>query len=313
MVRFVSRMVGTIAAATFLVFVAIEVSIKGGYQAVLLPNGNDGSPRARAIIEEFHLDHNVVVRYLYWVGDVLRGDFGRSNRRGELVVEVITHRLPITVQLVVIGMGLTVLLGIPLGLALVALRERRTGKVLNTLVSVAQSTPIYVTPLILIAFVSVRWKWLPPNGWVRISESLGGNLKNLILPVTALVLAEIGIVARIVYADVVEVLDTDYIAAARGKGLGSSYILFRHALRPASLGLLNVVGLNIGSLLSGAVVIELIFGIGGLGQQLFEATVNRDLYLLLALTGFAVVVNVVLNTLADVLMHVLDPRIRISG
>ena len=127
---------------------------------------------------------------------------------------------------------------------------------------------------------------------------------------SALVLAEVGIIARIVRADVLQVMQSDFISAARAKGLTERYILFRHAMRPASLGLLNVISLNIGSLLTGALVLELIFGIGALGQLLLESTLNRDLYVILGVTTYAVVIYVVLNTIVDGLMLALDPRTR---
>jgi peptide/nickel transport system permease protein len=130
-----------------------------------------------------------------------------------------------------------------------------------------------------------------------------------VLPVVSLVLAEFGAIGRIVRADVLRVLEQDYIVSAVGKGLSTRFILFRHALRPASLGLLNIVGLNIGSMLSGAVVIELIFGIGGLGRLLFESTITRDLNLILALTTYMVVVFVTLGAIVDILTRALDPRV----
>ena len=171
---------------------------------------------------------------------------------------------------------------------------------------------MYVTPIFLISFFAVRLRWLPASGWVRISDSLTGNLRNLILPLTALVLAEVGIVARIVRSDVLRVMQSEFIAAARGKGLTEPYVLVRHALRPASLGLLNVVSLNIGSLLTGALIIEVIFGIGALGQILLEASLNRDLPLLLGITTYAVVIYVVLSTAVDALTALIDPRTRRS-
>jgi peptide/nickel transport system permease protein len=129
------------------------------------------------------------------------------------------------------------------------------------------------------------------------------------MPVTALAFAEIGAIGRIIRADVRRVLEEDYITAAVSKGLSARFVLFRHTLRPASLGLLNVVGINIGSMMAGTVLVEMILGIGGMGQLLLQSVLSRDLHLLLALTTYMVVVFVTLNWLVDVLMRVLDPRI----
>lgn len=311
MFRLVRRLVGTIAVATFAVFLAVEISIPGGFGAVLLPNGvNRSSPRDVAIVEAFHLDSNLFVRYGHWVADILSGDFGRSARAGTPVLEVLTHRLSISLELMLAAMLLTVVIGVPLGLLAAVRSERGVGRILNAFLGLAQSIPVYLTPIFLVAIFAVRLRWLPAAGWVRISDSLWGNLRNLLMPVTALAFAEIGIVARVVRADVLVVLQQDYIAAARGKGLPTGTVIARHAFRPASLGLLNVIGLNIGALLSGAVVIEIIFGIGGLGQVLLEATLARDLYLILGLTVYMVVIYVLLSAVVDALMFAADPRIR---
>jgi len=265
-VRLVTRVVGTVAAASLLLFLMIEVSIPGGYRRVLLPNGDSNAPRALALIEDFHLDSNVFVRWFYWLIDAAQGDFGRSSRNGEEVLDTISHRLPISLQLMLFAVVLTIVIGVPLGVIAAAARKGPLRATLNSFFGLAQSIPIYVTPLFLIWFFALKQRWLPASGWTRISDSFTGNLENLVLPLIALVLAEVGIVARIVQTEVRNVMDSQYIVAAEAKGLSKNYVLFRHALRPASLGLLNVIGLNIGSLLSGALVIELIFGIGGMAQ-----------------------------------------------
>lgn len=308
--RLAVRTVTAILAASLLVFVGIEVSIPGGFRAVLIPMGDAQSARSKRFIETYHLDEHVIVRWMRWVVDAAQGDFGVSQRRGtDSVTETITHRLPISLEIVLVATFITVLLGISLGLLAVAWSHRRAGRVLDTVLSIAQSIPVYVLPLFLIAYFSVRWGWLPASGWVRISNSVGQNLKHLILPIASLVLAEIGIVARLVRSEASRMMKQDFVAAAMSKGLSPGYIMFRHALRPSSLGLLNVLGANIGSLLSGALVIEIIFGIGALGQVMLEAVVGRDLYVILGLTTYLVVVYSALNAIVDTLMHMLDPRI----
>ncbi len=307
--RLLARMVGTIAAASLFVFVLLEISFPGGFRAVAV--GTDSrSPRARRTIEEFHLDDNILVRYFYWASDALRGDFGRSTISGEQVTDILIPRFSITLEIMMVGVFLTVLLGIPLGLFAVSREGKRGGRLLTMVLGLSQSIPVYVTPIFLIWFFAVKQRWLPAAGWTRISDSFVDNIRGLILPIAALVMAEVGSVARVIRADVLRVTESDFIAAAHGKGLSERYVLFRHALRPASLGLLNVIGLNIGALVTGTLIIELIFGIGAMGQVLLESTLNRDLYLILGVTTFVVVVYVVLNTIIDAIMAILDPRIR---
>jgi len=308
------KIVTSILAVTFAVFVGVEVSIWGGFRTVVLPGGFDeSSPRAQAIIEQYHLDHNVVVRYGHWIVDALNGDFGRSTRGGVAVSEVLTHRLSISLELMLAGVLLTVLVGIPMGLWAAAWSGRRAGAIPNSILGLAQSIPVYITPVFLIWIFAVELQWVPAAGWVRLTTSLSGNLQTLFMPAMALAFAEIGIVGRIIRADALRVMQSDFVVAAVGKGLKPSYVLFRHVLRPASLGLLNVVGLNIGSLLSGAVIVEILFGIGGLGQVLLEASLSRDLYLLVGLATYLVVIYTVLNTIVDLLVFLADPRIRRGG
>lgn len=308
--RYLRRLSATIAGTALAVFLLIDLSFPGGFVATIFPSGpNPASERDQVIVEQFHLDQNVVQRWLTWMVDALRGDFGFSLRAGTPVWEVIEPRLSISGELMVVSVIATLIVGVPLGLLAAAWSRRPAGRVVDAALGLSQSVPVFVTPLFLIWLFALELRWLPAATWVRPSVSMVDHLRHLALPVMALVLAEFGAVGRIVRADVMRVLEEDYIVSALGKGLSRPYVLFRHALRPASLGLLNIVGLNIGSMLSGAVVVELIFGIGGLGQVLFEATITRDEYLILGLTTYLSVVFVTINWLVDILMRSLDPRI----
>ncbi|MEZ5377005.1 MAG: ABC transporter permease [Acidimicrobiales bacterium] len=311
--RFITRLLLTSLVATFAVFLAIEVSISGGYEAVLLPMGaNPNDPRDAAIIEEFHLDQPLVIRHAHWVADALRGDLGRSTRGGVVVTEYIGHRFTISLELALVSMLLAVVAGVPLGLMAAAADGQPSGRVLTAGLSVAQSLPVFTTATILIWVFAVKLGLFPAAGWTRISESLIGNLDGIVIPAVAIAFAEIGVIARVVRSGVVEVLGEDFIAAAMGKGLSRRYILFRHALRPGSVALLSVLSLNIPSVVAGAFVVEIIFGIGGLGQSLIEASIGRDLHMLLGLTLYTVAVYVVVSALIDLALLWADPRIRRS-
>lgn len=306
---YIQRLVITFLAGTLAVFVAIELSFPGGFRGLLIPFDEPAGGRESALIDEYHLDDNVVVRWLHWLADIVTWDWGTSTRNGQPVADLIWPRIPISIELMLAAVALMVLVGIPLGL-LSAVRGRpRTSGTLNVLFGLAQSVPVFITPIAFVWIFSVQLRWLPASGWVRISNSVADNLEHLLLPVTALVFAEVGAVARIVRADALRVMTTDYYATAIGKGLGTWYTMTRHVLRPASLGLLNVVGFNIGALLAGSMIVEIVFGIGGLGQLFVESSINRDLPALLALTSYVVVVQVTLAALVDVAMHAVDPRI----
>ena len=310
--RHLLRTVATAVAATLLVTLAIEMSIRGGLRTALIPIENPGSPRQQFLVDTYHLDDNVLMRHLHWLADAVRGDWGISTRGDTPVGDLLWPRVPISLELMLVSVTLTLAIGVPLGLWAAARSGRRSGDVLNAGFGLAQSIPVYITPVMLIWVFALQLQWLPAAGWVRLTNAPLDNLRHLVLPVAALVSAEVGIVARIVRADVMRIMTTDFYAAAIGKGLSRRYVLFRHALRPASLGLLNVVGLNIGALLSGTMIIELVFGLPGLGQVVLEATTDRDLHVLLALTTYFVVVTTTLNALVDLAMRTLDPRIERS-
>ena len=307
--RHAVRLILTVIVTTFLVTAAIEMSIPGGFRAVVIPLEAPGSERQAFLVDTYDLDDNLLSRYLHWLGDAVQGDWGISTRGDFAVGEVIRPRIPISVELMLVSVTLTLLIGIPLGLWSAARAGKPSATVLNTGFGLSQSVPIFITPVILIWLFAIQLQWLPAAGWVRLTNSPVDNIRHMVLPVAALVSAEVGIVARIVRADVLRVLRSDYVTAAIGKGLSRRYVLFRHALRPASLGLLNVVGLNISALLSGTMIIEIIFGLPGLGQVVLEATTARDLHMLLALTTYFVVVTTTLNALVDLTMLAIDPRI----
>lgn len=301
-----------VVAATFLVRAAIEISIDGGTRAVVLPNGINRSSNADLrVVERYRLDDNLVVRHAKWLGDVIQGDLGYSmDFRVDSVGELIVPRLSVTLELMVVSVVASVICGIGFGLLAVAWSGRMRGRVLTSVISLLQSMTVYVLPLWLLWFFAVGLRWLPAAGWVRPSTSILGNLQSLFLPALTLILIETGAIARIVYGDVSRVMQTDYVAAAFAKGLNRRQVLTRHALRPGSLGLLNVIGLNMGSLLAGTIIIELIFAIPGVGRLLLRAITNRDLHVLLALTGWYVLVYSLINGVVDLAMRLADPRLR---
>lgn len=308
--RYLSRLAASIAVSAFLVMLAVEVSIAGGYRAVILPLGiNENSARDVALADTYHLRDGFGLRYLRWLWELAQGDLGTSSRSGLPVTDMIVPRLSISGELMLVAVVGAVLVGIPLGLAAAAREGTATGTVIDALLSLSQTVPVFITPYFLMWVFALNLQWLPASGWVRLTNSPGLHLEHLALPAITLIFAEFGKIGRVVRADTAHVLRSDYIAAAASKGLPTSYLLIRHAFRPASLGALNVIGMSIGSLLSGAVIVELVFGIGGLGQLLLEASLSRDLYLLLGLTTYMVVIYVTLSAIVDVTMRLADPRI----
>jgi peptide/nickel transport system permease protein len=172
------------------------------------------------------------------------------------------------------------------------------------------AVPGFVLGLLLIYLFPVKLGWFRISGFTRISESLSGNLESIVLPGLTLGLAQVAIYSRLLRSDMIATLQEDYVTIARAKGLPTRRVLFGHALRPSSFSLLTLAGLNVGQLISGAVLVEFLFGMPGLGLMFVEAILGRDLFMLQGAMLFIVVAYVLINLIVDALYAVLDPRIR---
>jgi peptide/nickel transport system permease protein len=306
------RLVATVLAVTFLTFSMLEL-LPGDPVDVLLPPDANRTPELIAELrEELNLDDPFFARYFDWLGDFLSGDLGKSYITGQTVSDIIADRLPITLQLAVMSIGMALLLAVPLGI----LGAYKQGRWMDTstwaFVQVAQSIPNFIFGILLIWLFAVKLQWLPASNWNRLSDGLVDNLKTAILPASALALAQLAVFSRLVRSDMIATLQENYVLTARSKGMSDKYILFRHALRPSSLSLMTIVGINFGALLGGTVIIETLFAVPGLGFRLINAINSRDILVIQGLTVFIAVAYVVINTIVDLLYSALDPRIRRS-
>lgn len=301
----------TALACTGLVFVVLDITIDGGFRSVVFPNGlpANPTPAAQARIDQFHLDQNVFVRFGHWVWDALRGDFGRSFPNDRPVADIVIDRLPVSLELTLVSLVVILAVGVPLGVFAATSLGPRSRRVVDVFFGISQSFPYFISPILLVWIFSLQLGWLDPSGWVRISDSLTGNLRSLIMPTIVLAFSEIGHIGRMVRADVARVLGSEFVIAAMSKGLTARYVLFRHALRPAALGAVNLVGLKISGLLAGSFVVEFIFALPGIGRAMIESMINRDLYVLVGMTTYVVGVFVVVNALVDACVALMDPRI----
>lgn len=320
LLRWTGRLALSMYLSTLLVFVAIELSISGGMAGIVLGEGSgvvelgdaefEQLPSGlREQIETFSLRDPVPVRHAAWVVDAAQGDLGRSLRN-QPVQSLLTPRLSISLEIALVGLGLAIMLGIGAGLLGALLTGPAARGAHAFTISAMQGTPAFLLATIGTWFFAVRFGWLPAAGWERISSSPGGNLRHLAMPALAIALPEGGMIARVVMTSTREVLGEEYIVAATSKGLRRRQVFLRHVLRPASLTLFTQIGLVFGSLLGGVIVVERLFGIGGLGAVLFEASLNRDLHVIAAITAYVTFVIVVVRTLSDVAYRWADPRIR---
>jgi peptide/nickel transport system permease protein len=260
--------------------------------------------------EEWGFNDPILVRYGRWLGDAVRGDLGDSYVTGRPIIDEITPRLPVTGELMVVTVLLGILIGVPLGLVSGYREGSRADKVVSAVAQFGLSIPNFVLGLVLIYVFAIKLRWLPATGWTRISDSVTGNLKSVAMPAIALAVAEVAVYLRVLRSDIIGTLKENYILSARAKGLKDRFILFRHALRPSSLTLTTLIGLNIAGLITGTIVIEQLFAIPGLGRRLFSAVFQRDYMMVQGLTVLLAAAYVIINATVDFIYIAIDPRIR---
>jgi peptide/nickel transport system permease protein len=303
--------VGSLFGASLLIFFLMN-ALGGDAATVML--GQDASPEALAALRsELGLDQPLAFRYLHWVSGLLTFNFGRSYvARYDIGTEML-RRLELTVPLAVAALFVSTLIGLPLGLVAAVKRGSLVGKLLHGFSQIGITIPTFWSGIILSLIFAVYLGWLPPGGFIRPSQNFVGMLRSLILPTTALVLVESAILARYARAAILDVLSEDYMRTARSLGLGRWRAVFRHGLRNASIPLVTVIGLQFGHLIGGAVVIESVFYLPGIGRLVVDAVAGRDSLVVqstvMVLTAFVLT----LNFLTDVAYGLIDPRIRQGG
>ena len=304
------RLVATILVVSFVTFMMVNLLPGDPINALVPPESQNDQEFVEQLREEFGLNDPMMVRYANWLGDAVTGDLGKSVITSQPVAGEIWRRLPITAELALVSIGFSLFIAIPLGTLSAYKQGKRVDQSISAAAQVSLSIPNFVLGLLLIYVFAMRLQWLPATGWTRLTESVSGNIKSVILPAMSLALAEIAVYTRVVRSDMISTLQEDYILSARAKGLKDRFILFRHALRPSSLTLITVVGLNVGALIGGTVVIETLFAIPGLGKRLLDAVFQRDFLMIQGITVFVAVVYVTINTLVDIIYMLVDPRIR---
>ena len=302
---------------TFLVSLLVSSVLVFGFM-VLLPGdparvalGTNATEEAvTALRHEFGLDRPLVVQYAEWLRGLVTGDLGQSYVSRADIAPQVADRLQVSLLLVLAAMVVAVLVAIPLG-TLTALHHRRpAGVVLAALSQVGVAVPAFLVGVLLISHVSVQLRWLPANGWTPPAQDPAMFVKQLILPALSLGIVQAAVLARYVRSAILDVLHEDYLRTARAKGLRPGPALVRHGLRNASVPVMTVLGLQLATTLIGAVVVERVFVIPGLGSLMLDSVGNRDLVVVQDVVMVLVVAVLLINLLVDVLYLVLDPRLR---
>ncbi|MEZ5379462.1 MAG: ABC transporter permease [Acidimicrobiales bacterium] len=305
------RLLATLLAVSIITFGMTKLLPGDPVNAILGVDNLQDPELVEQIREELHLNDPLPVQYARWLGNAVQGDLGRSYITDQPVMTTIKERIPVTAQLAFMAVIIAVLLAVPIGVLGAYKQGKKADQISSAGVQVALSVPNFITGIFLTYLFSIKLGWFPNSSWKRLSEAgLIDNLKSAILPSVALASTQMAIFSRLVRSDMIATLQENFVLSARAKGLKDRYILLRHALRPSSLSLVTIVGINFGALLGGTVVIEFLFAIPGLGGRLLNAISQRDIMVIQGITVFVAAVYVIINTLVDLLYAVVDPRIR---
>jgi peptide/nickel transport system permease protein len=273
--------------------------------------GDQATPETVAALRrDMGLDQPLWWRYLHWLGGILQGDFGRSFRTGEPVLGAILARLPVSLELMLLAEITALAISIPLAIQCAVNSGGTFDRVVTGVAFAKLSIPNFMAAILLIYVFAVALRLLPATGYTPLEEDWLGNLRSMLLPALTLALAEWPVLMRVLRSDMIATLQEDYITMAKAKGLKQRRILFVHALKPSSLTLITVAGINIGRLIGGAVIVESVFALPGIGRLLLGAIYTRDFMILQGVVLFVAAGFVIVNFLVDMLYAVLDPRVR---
>jgi peptide/nickel transport system permease protein len=302
----------TLAAASLIVFAVLEL-LPGNPAEVML--GDTATPESIAALEaRLGLDRPAAQRYLDWVGGLLQGESAMSYAYDTPTFELIGERLVVSVPLALLAMALTVGVALSAGLY-AASHHRRAGDTgVMLLTQLGLSVPNFWLAILLILVFAVQLQWVSAGGFPGWSADDGGGLgpalSSLLLPALALAAVQAAILARVTRSSVLEALREDYVRTARAKGLGQRQVLWGHVLRNAMIPVLTIMGLQFANLITGAIIIENVFVLPGVGRLVFQAIANRDLVLVRDVVLLLAAVVVLVNFVVDVLYAVIDPRLR---
>lgn len=307
MLVLLSHFVATVLVSTIVVFLLLRV-MPGDPATVAL--GIQATPEQLDVWREMNgLNTSLFSQYIDWMGGLLRGDFGTSYVTRQNITSTVTDRLQVTLILVGSAMVIALLVAIPLG-TIAAMRQRHaSGVVISGVSQIGVAVPNFLVGVLLVGLFAINLGWLPSGGWSAPAEG-PQFFRHLVLPALALGSVQASILTRYVRSAVLEIMREDFLRTARSKGLTAGRALVRHGLRNAGIPVLTVVGVQLAGLLIGAVVIERVFTIPGLGSYLVDSVGNRDLLAVQAVVVVLVIAIVLINFLVDLAFTLLDPRLR---
>ena len=303
-----ASLVLSLLVASLVVFVALEV-VPGDPAAYML--GLNASPETVAALRtELGLDQTPVERYVGWIGGMLRGDFGISYAYRTPISEMIADRLQVSLPLAVYALLLSMLIALPVGIVAAAMRERPVDAGVMAATQVGIAVPNFWFAMLLVLVFSVELRWFSAGGFPGWGAGPVAAMKALTLPAIALALPQASILARVMRSALIDTLGEDFIRTARAKGLTRFAALWRHGVRNALVPVLTIIGLQFSFLLAGAIIIENVFFLPGLGRLIFQAISQRDLVVVESVVMILVFSVIVVTFLVDIGYAFIDPRLR---
>lgn len=314
------QIIPTVLAITLVVFAMMQ-AIPGDPIITLLGDAYDEEDAAK-LRAEYGLDKPIMVQYVIWLGKFLQGDWGEAIISGRSVLRDVLIRLPVTAELIILAMLVALIIALPAGI-IAAIRQNTWGD--YTAMSTAMvgiSIPDFFLGILLLLVFSITFKgFLPSSGWVYFpgtcativcESSVGGNLKHVIMPAIALGVGRAAILTRLLRASMLEIIRMEYVTTARAKGLAEKLVIIKHALKNALIPTVTIMGLQVGFLIGGAIVVETLFAIPGLGTFGINAIIAREYPQVQGFILLVAICFVIVNFLVDLVYAFLDPRIRYS-
>ena len=303
-----AQIVPTLVFVSMLIF-GLQQLLPGDPAKILA--GEEQDPNVIAHLRvKLHLDEPLPMRYAYWIGGVFKGDLGESIRTQQPVVELVLQKLPVTIELGTMAFVIALLIGIPTGIVAAVGRGTWWDTAANAVALWGISTPNFWLGILLILLFSVQLGWLPASGYVSPFEDLKANIESMIMPAFVLGNALAAVLMRHTRSAMLQVMSSDYVRTARAKGLNERTVVLKHALRNALTPVITLGALELGTLLSGAVLTEQVFTIPGFGKLIVDSVFNRDYAVVQGVVLVTATAYVLLSLLADLAYFAVNPRLR---
>lgn len=301
---------------TVLTFILLTLSPGDPLQIQLEQAASSGSSmseeQVEALRERLGLNDNIVQRYATWVEGLVTGDWGTSTRTRQPVFDALVDRAPVTIMLAMLSSAFAISVAVPVGVLAALRRNSLFDRIATIGALTGVAMPNIWLGLLVILLFSVQLGWLPPSGYVSLTDDFIGSLKHMILPAFVLGTSEMATITRQTRSSMLEVIRQDYVRTARAKGLGGYTVIVHHALRNALLPVTTILGFRFGGILSGSVIVETIFALPGMGRLAVQAIFVQDYYVTMAFVMIVAVAVALANLLTDLMYTILDPRIQMG-